>query len=197
MRIVLPILLLLATGMAAAVPITYVFEGTFAGGSLDGLPFQDESFILTIQADTDNIESFPEGFSVDNHAVTLQIRGMELEVLSNTITYVNNTVGVVGFGNDDLQLDLLIGPFDSVFSAWDLSSSLGPVTNNAFISEFGTPLAIQGGNLEVADFETILTFTATVEGTSEIPEPATTLTSGAGLALLALYRRRRRAESSV
>lgn len=192
-RFLLPALLSFAAILAAATPasaapITYIFEGT-TSGSLDGVDFEDESFTITALADTDNIDA-SDGPIVVHDAVTIELLGMVLDVFTRTTTWVNTGGGLVGFGNDEREFDLLIGPFDPIFETWDLASPVGPITGRGFISEGGDRIATSGGQLDVVDdFDTQITFTAVTA--AEVPEPGTLILIGGAL-LLSVRRFRRR-----
>ena len=161
----------------SAAPITYTFTGTMSGFMRDPGTFDtvfdlaDEPFVLTIEADTDNITTDPTGFSVPSDLATFDFPGINggtsAQATTPTIVWVNNTNGVLGVGNDDFGIDLLFFS-NPAFATYDLSTPLGTVSTAGFsvIDEQGSPINTGLGELLVDDaFDTAITFAA-------VPEPA-------------------------
>lgn len=170
---------------AAATTMLFQFEGVVSG-SIDGVDFTDEAFVVTTTADTADITSFSDGFSVLNDSATLEFPnlngGTVLDVVDPTTVNVNTTVGAVTFGNDRTHHDNVLA-WDPAFTAWDLTSPIGPITDDDGFLQ--TPAALQtlGGDLRFADATAMVTFQASV-----VPEPATLVLLLAGG--VALMRRR-------
>ena len=177
-------------GRAEADLATYMETGV-GSGSLDGTAFTDVPFTLVATADTNNVTGGPPIFSVPNDALTVAVSGITATFTIPTITVSNQGVPDAGFGAPLQNLAVLfVG--SSVFSSYDLRSSIGPIS--------GTPLFNPGAAFATTDGSFVLTavssvtFQATVGGTP-IPEldpgalaSALALASG-GLAVLTGRRR--------
>lgn len=166
------------TPVASAEPITYTFTGTFSGSVRDADTFDtvfdlaDDEFILTIEADTDNIAADPTGFSVTGDLATFTFPdingGTSTQATTSFDVFVNNTNGVLGVGNADFGIDLLFFS-NPAFTTYDLSTPLSTVTPDGFavIDESAAPINTDLGELLfVDDFDPALSFTAVPEPTS-------------------------------
>jgi hypothetical protein len=172
--------------VSSAAPINFIHEG-FGSGTLDGVAFS-AAFTITAVADTSDRNQLvfggaPYGWDIEHTSAAIDIDGLgSFDFITGTRTFVNNDGPVVGFSrsNDDGGSDLFNGPTDAAFAAWDMSTSIGPISGLGILLQWGTPfenILTTGGVLyfDHADHAEIdVRFTATI-----IPTPAT-------LALLAL-----------
>jgi hypothetical protein len=180
---------------AAAVPITYVHTGV-GSGTLSGVGFGAETplaFTITAVGDTDNVVSCGSTCLFnDNITASIDITGLgTFDFLTATRFFVNNGTGVVGFSRAGSGgADLFDGPAVPV---WDMLSSLGPIAGFGDLMQWSfSPVLTTGGVLSFNSSTTESTFTATVGGPT-VPEPATLLLLGGGLAAGLQRRLRKRA----
>lgn len=152
------ILLTLAFNVCAT-PITYIYTGT-ASGTLGGSPFADADFSITASADTDNIVN--EGVLwVDHITTNATISGTTYAISTALRTYKSSgSVGLsrsVGLSGGDLYNTVS----DPAFLAWNMSTSLAPVTTTRYLLQWasGTPVETNAGILVFDD--------ATITGTFE------------------------------
>jgi hypothetical protein len=147
----------------AADPVTYTFTGN-ASGELDGQVFTDVPFVITLHADTDDIEENvfgdPAIFAVRTLS-TIEVKGLpEMLVLDDVGIFANNAVNAIGFwhylGNDLLDL------FEPDFDGYHLDTDLGPVVEPDPEGGIGHLLTDQG-SLTLQTTSPV-TFTADVSG---------------------------------
>src|SRR5919201_972085 len=99
MRLILAVLLLAAgfAGGALATPITFVYTGSTAWGTLAGTPFADVDFTITATGDTADRQTFSNGFFIDHLSAHIDISGIGvLTFLTPTRTFVGNSEALPG-----------------------------------------------------------------------------------------------------
>ena len=186
--------LFFVTGIPAwAVPIYFTFSGTITG-TFNGSPITNEPFVFNATADTTNIGTDVGFRSVMNDSVTLSLLGNDYTVTTPTLTSVfHGGGGRPVLYNSTENAAIVDGPSNSIFTGWDLLSSLGPITDTGVIQVFGSPVHTSGGNLVYEDnFDATLTFNAEVA-----PEPSTLGFALLGFGALAALRRRGRLPISL
>ena len=190
MRIVLSLVLLLATAAgASATPISYTDTG-FGSGTLNGVAFGAGgplAFTITALGDTANVISCGGSCLYnENTSASIAITGLgTLNFVTATRFFAN--VGIVGFSRGGGGgLDLYNGP---LIPPWDMLTSLGPIAGTGNLIQWGnSPVVTNGGVLVFNNGSSAATFTATV-GQSTVPEPTTLLLLGSGLAVARLRQR--------
>ena len=199
-----------------AAPITYKFSGT-GSGAIGGTPFTDALVVFTGTTDTGDVETFSlMGFTfyaVGLDALTVNIAGIGTATITDPAEVFDLPQAIIDPGGQIPPLPgLILGRIDNppdlvgftgmaaVFSnslaGYDLKTPFGPISDIGgvgFIENCGTPGhdPCIGTSLGALSFTTNIvtdtggTFTA-------IPEPATVVLLGGGLAALAFSRRSRR-----
>lgn len=166
-----------------AAPITYTYSGV-GSGSLGGAAFTDAAFLVSAQADTDNIAPWVNATVQNTHtSASILLDGIGSFAFSvPTHTWVaNNCCG--GFG---VNLGLNLLTVNSPTITYGLATILGPTlfqdatTHGQFSS-----IATTGGLLTITSLKNNeLTFAAAV------PEPSTVALVLAGLCVGAVVKRR-------
>lgn len=168
---------------AFAAPATYT--STIVGsGVLDGTAYTNALVTITATANTNAVGWNGFLFFV-NATPTVTVAGLGSDTLTSPdmVVYNNPTAPVAGFGQ--LGFGTVLGTFDPSFSTYDLTSSIGPVSNSYFDRPDLT-FATSNGSFSLTSASGNSTFTAQV-----VPEPATF--AALGLGAVAVLRRRRKA----
>jgi hypothetical protein len=117
-----------------AVPITYTEQAT-ATGSLGGVDFNDASVLLTMNNDTTNVIGGPTLFEILGTA-TVSVNGGAPVTFTDSIEVFSAQAvspASVGFADLTRSLDILDDTSAS-FATYALTTSIGPISNTAFIS---------------------------------------------------------------
>jgi hypothetical protein len=189
-------------GIALAAPITYTLSTT-ATGTLGASPFTDALVSVTLTGDTTNVTAGPPPYTdvvVNPGSATVSVSGLGTGMFTDSIEIVDtlSDTAVLG-GPAVLILDNTSGTgillqTGSVFTSYDLRSSLGPITGTGGVASGShmTPIfPTTAGNLTWAVGQSLGTSTFTA---STVPEPTSlTLFSVGLLGLTGLCLRRKRA----
>lgn len=174
----------------SAATIVFTHEGSSSTpitGTLDGTAFSTTGFVIEAVADTDDIESFGSGVSIDHLSATIEILGLgTYDFLSPTRTFSNISSQVVGFSRGGLfGSDLFNGPRDI---GPDLLSNFGPASGNGNIIQWTQDdILTSAGILNLNNASITATFTATV---AAVPLPAAGWLLVAAVGGLAVARRK-------
>ena len=160
-------LLVLTSAEAPADILTFLHAGN-GSGTLDGIPFSASDFLITAIGDTDDRHETSGGWHIHHTSASISIEGVaDVDFVTPTSHFVNNTLQLVGFGHDDAG-DLFNGPDDPLFSNWDMLSPIGPITGQGILLQWGIVGGVNttGGILFFDDGTTDAIFSA-------VPEPGT------------------------
>jgi hypothetical protein len=176
-------LLGLASEFVQAAPVTYTIAAN-GTGSLGDTAFSGSDFVITADADTNNVVPFGGGFLVASSNMNISVAGIGNGDLTNANQSVSNQGGgLAGFG-DTVQDFAILFVSNPIFGSYDLKSSFGPIAGSPVFNS-GQSFPTTGGFFVLTDVSNP-SFTAVV-----IPEPTT-----AALALAATFffvgRRRER-----
>lgn len=199
-------IILAASSIATvASPITFLHSGT-ASGSLDGVAFGVTAFTITAIADTDNIVSPAAGvLAVEHDFASISIGGgPDLEFVTNTQTFFNDNVDVVGFQTlDGGILDLFDGPLGAAaLDGWDLASTLGTVSGLGVLLQWSAVNTIVTDGLSNFSLHfgfqyTTSTFESEAGAVTPVPLPAALPLFLGGIGLMGLFGWRRRRVSEA
>ena len=179
---------LVACGLFVAPAHAALMRYTITGvgsGSLGTTPFTDADFVITTEADTDDVFAFAHGFVVLSPSMRVFVAGIGSGDFANpTRTVSNQEFSRSGFGDDALHRGVTFVN-NEILTSYDLRTPIGPVagllTFNADASfpttagDFSLTEALDG------------TFTA-----AAVPEPpsAALVLSACVFGCLALWRAR-------
>jgi hypothetical protein len=183
----LPVLILLLSSTASAVPITYTEEFFAFVGSFGGTPFTNSNITFQFSSDTNDIISIPTHtpeFIIENIPGTVTIAALNTTAVLTDQWTINATpaVNTVLFLKENGTFINIISP---ALSTYNLQTAIGPITGIAGWLDGGANTD-QGGlvfHLPVPNGGA--TFTATTT-----PEPAMLVLFGLGLAGIAAVRRK-------
>jgi hypothetical protein len=155
----------LSPAAASAALLTYT-ETANVSGSLDGVPFTDNVLTLEAFGDTSSVSGGPSFFSLDVPLTfTLSGGGFGTFTDDETAVIANQAATLAGFS--DFTTDkFILGTSSAVFGAYDLRTTIGPVSGGAIFNP-GSSFATSAGTLVIGSLSGDATFTAT------IPEPST------------------------
>jgi hypothetical protein len=188
-----------AVSSAVAMPITYTEQAT-ATGSLGGVMFTDESVLLTMGSDTNNVINPVMGIfeNVTNALVkaTVSVNGASAVTFTDSIAvFVSQTpappgsLAQAGFADLTVGLDIL-DTANAAFSTYDLKSFIGPITGSPANIDFDQSFPTTGGAFILTGVSGPTSiFTAS---TTTVPEPSTLALMSVAVGGLSVIRRRRK-----
>ena len=184
--------LALMPSLASASPITYTYTGT-ATGSLDVTGFGPAAFVITALGDTANIGSWlPNGNFQNTHSsASIDLAGFGVFTFAvPTHTWIAEGC-CMGFGKDlGANLLTLFSTAGLTDVGYGLDTAIGPISApNAGTQGQFVGIATTGGLLT---FSSVSDVTFEASTAPEVPEPATLLLFGTGLAVVARRGLRRR-----
>ena len=178
----------LASSAAQAAPIIYTETAT-ASGTLNGVPFTDSALVLTYVGDTANVSSLLPGLLQDANGIALfSVADVGAGIFTGglAMSLSNNTRGAAGFvanttnpnqnsvspnGPIGFAQGVILATYNpAVFTTYDLTTALGPVTGPAIFDEHASAGPVifptTAGNLSLTSASDV-TYTARL-----VPEPA-------------------------
>jgi hypothetical protein len=186
--------MILARG-ADAIPLLFHVVG-YGDGTIDGVPFSDAQMSFNAIAENDDKEPvfFGDGFTVD-----LLFANLSIHSGGNTLLFapfdtpmrffVNNTVGVAGFGHAEGIGTIADGAdlfhvSDPAFATWDLRDNFSFFFDDGHgeFLQWGLVPVLLGGHTVAFDTAPTQGFFATE------PEPTVVALFGTGLVAAALRR---------
>jgi hypothetical protein len=164
--------------------ITFTHTGS-GSGTLNSSMFGPSNFTIVSTADTNNRESYGNGYFINHDSVTIMIDGLgTYDITDATRTFVNNDSQIVGFSREGSSgSDLFNGPSDPAFIVWEMLTSIGPVSGTGTLLQWGSGINTSGGILDFDNGDSSATFTAII--------PAPAAMALLGIAGFAGHRRRR------
>ena len=171
----------------AAAPITYRFSGS-GSGTIGRSVFEGADFVATINGDTTSVTSQPSLGALGALGLSgnISIAGLGVFAFADPLfVFIVEGTGFFGFGN--FVNGNLITANSPAVVCHDLASNFGPtnVGANVNLSQFNNA-ATSGGALTFGSMSDV-----TYQAITGVPEPATVLLIGAGMASVLVLRRRR------
>ncbi len=170
-----------ALNSASAAPITFIFTGTHASGSLNGTDFSDKAFTITALGDTSAAVDLGFGVTQIDHATaSILIKDIgTFDFVTTTRTFFNDNTDTVGFAHGPFGEDLYDSPAIAALSGWDMTSPAGPVSGIFELLQWAdSPVVTSGGTLVFNDDSIDGSFQARV---SSVPLPGALVLFGSGL----------------
>ncbi len=191
MRFSLAVLALAAATIIGAAPITYTAQFT-GSGTFGSTGFTDQLVTLVFEGDTANVTLDDPGIYF-NYATsaTVAVAGIGQSTFTNVVAAVVNQGSFVAGFSDSTAGRAIVFFGNSAFSTYNLATAIGPLAvtdRGLFNSGFNFSTGL--GNFSLTALSGSPTYSATIAG-SEVPEPSSAALAGIGVALAALYRRRR------
>lgn len=175
-------------GMASATPITYSFDG-IGSGVLGGTAFANTEISFDLHADTDDVYGAGTFFNnVNSSAINIVGFSTASFTTVGLKMFMNSSNNALGFG-DSMHNDLL-DIMDSALAGYDLTTSIGVTyePDPFAFSQFNN-VSTTFGLMTLSNVNWV-NFSATTN--TSVPEPATMLLFGTGIAGLAGTRIRRK-----
>ncbi len=182
--------------------LTITYSSTDSG-TIGGTPFTNAAFTITEHLDTANRQAFNQGgstgFTIADQSASISIAGVgTFSVLTPTGSFVNNTFGSAGFSTEGTGINghdlVVLG--NSAFATWDMTTSLGPLTDQNFdavIQQWSlTPFQTSGGTLVLESQEQVFTANAPTVTFQAVATPEPNFTMLTGVCLIGLVWRFRR-----
>lgn len=165
----------LAATQVQAFQVTYTFSAV-GSGSLGGNSFSGVAFTITSVADTTSGGFLGAGVPfLNDTSANVFITGLgAANFTSPTITVANNNLGAAGISDPGLGLAILFAEQNLGLNAYDLTTSIGPLTGTA-ADNIGQPFPTDDGNFIIRSVGDV-TFTAVANPNGQnVPEAASTL----------------------
>jgi PEP-CTERM motif len=187
------VLATLCCAAASAGPITFTEVLANASGSLDGTSFTAQTVTLVLTGDTSTITNPSPGFFLDLGTATVSISGGGTDTFTDSMGVDDNqTNQAAGIADETLGGFDVLDVFNPAFGTYALNTSIGPLSGgsggnsgDSFPTVNGTfsiTSPLDGGHPD--------SFTAAL---GSVPEPGTFGLIGAGIGLVLIRRRVRRA----